>query len=72
MKEQNTATKRKALFVLLHYKKAKIKELIMSSGLLVKVRAIGGSNDEKYGCYEILVPESELDEAHGIIINQGL
>lgn len=31
MKEQNTATKRKALFVLLHYKKAKIKELIMSS-----------------------------------------
>ena len=50
----------------------KIKELIMSSGLLVKVRAIGGSNDEKYGCYEILVPESELDEAHSIIINQGL
>lgn len=50
----------------------KIKELIMSSGLLVKVRAIGGSSDEKYGCYEILVPESELDEAHSIIINQGL
>lgn len=50
----------------------KIKELIMAKGLLVKVRAINGSSEEKYGCYEILVPESELDEAHGIIINEGL
>ena len=50
----------------------KIKELIMANGLLVKVRAINGSAEEKYGCYEILVPESELDEAHSIIINEGL
>ncbi len=50
----------------------KIKELIMANGLLVKVRAINGSGEEKFGCYEILVPESELDEAHSIIINEGL
>lgn len=49
----------------------KIKELIMAEGLLVKVRAINGSSDSKYGCYEILVTESDLDEAHNIIINKG-
>ena len=30
-KEQNIATRREAIFVLLHYRKAKIKELILSS-----------------------------------------
>lgn len=49
----------------------KIKELIMAEGLLVKVRALNGSSEQKYGCYEILVTESELDEAHNIIINKG-
>ncbi|MBP3337308.1 MAG: hypothetical protein J6L59_02750 [Clostridia bacterium] len=50
----------------------KIKELILAHGLLVKVRAINTNADEKYGCYEILVPESELNEAHECIINESL
>ena len=47
-----------------------IKTLLQAAGLLVKVRAV--SSGEQYGCYEILVPESEVNEAHGRIINELL
>ena len=50
----------------------KIKEKIIAGGLLVKVRSVNNAAAEKFGCYEILVPESELDEAHAIIINECL
>lgn len=50
----------------------RIKELILAKGLLVKVRAINASRDEEYGCYEILVPEAELGDAHNIIISEGI
>lgn len=50
----------------------KIRGFLQAAGVLVKVRAVNQTADEKFGCYEILVPESELDEAHGIIIERAL
>lgn len=48
----------------------KIREALQRAKLLVKIRATGHSENDKFGCYEIMVPEAELDEAHGIIISQ--
>ena len=48
----------------------KIKQLLQEAGLLVKVRSVNQSGNEQYGCYEILVPEAELDEAHGVIVDK--
>ena len=50
----------------------KIRELLQSADVLVKVRVANQSSGEKFGCYEILVPESELDEAHSMIIERAL
>ena len=50
----------------------KIRSLLQDAGLLVKVRAVNQTQAEKYGCYEILVTESELDAAHNIIIEKAL
>ncbi len=50
----------------------KIRELLQAAGLLVKIRSASQSGNEQYGCYEILVPEAELDEAHGVIIDKVL
>ena len=50
----------------------KIRGLLQAADLLVKVRAVNQTAGEKDGCYEILVPESELDEAHNIIIEKAL
>ncbi len=50
----------------------KIRSLLQEAGLLVKVRAVNQTQAEKYGCYEILVTESELDTAHSIIIEKAL
>ena len=45
-----------------------IKKLLRDAGLLVKMRSIGLRSDEQYGCYEILLPESEVEEGHSVII----
>ena len=45
-----------------------IKRLLRDAGLLVKMRSIGEHSEVKYGCYEILLPESEVEEGHNIII----
>ncbi len=50
----------------------KIRSLFQEAGLLVKVRAVNQTQAEKYGCYEILVTESEIDAAHSIIIEKAL
>ncbi len=50
----------------------KIRGLLQAADVLVKIRAVNQTAGEKFGCYEILVPESELDEAHGIIIDKAL
>lgn len=48
-----------------------VEKLLRDSGLLVKIRGIGMKADEQYGCYEILLPESEVEEGHNILI-EGL
>lgn len=45
-----------------------VKKLLRDAGLLVKMRSIGLRSDEQYGCYEILLPESEVEEGHSVII----
>ena len=47
----------------------KIKELLEKADILVKIRSVNQSDSDKIGCFEIMVPESELEEAHGIIIS---
>lgn len=45
-----------------------LKKLLRDAGLLVKVRSVGLRADAQYGCYEILLPESEVDEGHSVMI----
>ena len=47
---------------------ATVKKLLRDAGLLVKMRSIGLRASEQYGCYEILLPESEVQEGHHILI----
>lgn len=48
----------------------RMKELLQSAGMLVKMRAVTQSANENYGCYELLVPESEVEEAHSMMISK--
>jgi len=45
------------------------KEILVTEGLLVQLRPIGALNQSENGSVEILVPESEAEEAHEIILN---
>ncbi|MGB9662200.1 MAG: glutamate decarboxylase [Moorellaceae bacterium] len=45
----------------------RLKEILTQEGLLVKLRPVGTSQGETIGGYEILVPESEAEEAHEIL-----
>ena len=47
----------------------KIRTLLQEAGLPVKVKSVNQSENDRFGCYEILVPESELTEAHSVIID---
>lgn len=47
----------------------KIRDLLQAAGILVKIRGANQSENEKFGCYEIMVPESEMKESHDIIIS---
>lgn len=50
----------------------KLQELLEKEGLLVKIRPISKnaeSDEDNY--YEVLVPESEVEEAHTLIIETG-
>ncbi len=48
----------------------KIKSEFENNNILFKIRNVSNSQDGD--CYEILVPESEIDKAHDIIINIGI
>lgn len=48
----------------------KLKDILMEEGILAQIRAIGLSNTGE-GIHEILVPESEAEEAHSIICERG-
>ncbi len=45
-----------------------VKKLLREEGLLVKMRSIGPRANQQYGCYEILLPESEVEEGHNLLI----
>lgn len=47
----------------------KIKDVLVSEGLLVNLRGLGNDPDNMSKAVEILVPESEAEEAHEIINN---
>ncbi len=46
-----------------------VTELLRKAGLIVKIRAVGAKTDSIYGCYEILLPESEVEEGHRVLIS---
>ncbi|MCX7715176.1 MAG: hypothetical protein N2171_05575 [Clostridia bacterium] len=51
----------------------KLQALLESRGILVKVRPVNKKDiDDKDCCYEVLVPESEVEQAHDIIIDAEL
>jgi len=45
----------------------KYKKILEDEGMLVQLRSIGSANMGEYASVEILVPESEAEEAHEII-----
>lgn len=49
----------------------KLQETLSKEGLLVKTRPITKNTENNDNYYEVLVPESEIEEAHGIIIETG-
>ena len=48
-----------------------LQEMLQQEGLLVKIRPIAKNNENNDNYYEILVAESEVSEAHSIIIEKG-
>lgn len=47
-----------------------LKKLLHDAGLLVKMRTIGSGGAGQYGCYEILLPESEVEEGLSVLIDK--
>ena len=46
-----------------------VTELLREGGLIVKIRTLGTKANNVYGCYEILLPESQVEEGHRILIS---
>lgn len=46
-----------------------IREMLENDGMLVKIRPIERNSDNGDGSCEVLVPESEVEQAHGLIID---
>ena len=49
----------------------KLQEMLEKDGMLVKVRPISKSDEDASMSYEVLVPESEVEQAHSVIIDIG-
>ena len=49
----------------------KLQDMLVKESILVKLRPVSKNpeNDDNY--YEVLVPESEIEEAHSVIIETG-
>lgn len=48
-----------------------LQDILAKEGILVKIRPISKGRDNNDDYYEILVPESEVQEAHSVIIEKG-
>ncbi len=46
-----------------------VMELLREAGLIVKLRTTSTKCDSLYGCFEILLPESEIEEGHKVLIS---
>ncbi|MCK9216642.1 MAG: glutamate decarboxylase [Firmicutes bacterium] len=56
------------IYIAHNRKKAEaIKEHLTDEGMLVKIQSVGKKIEKEYGCFEILVPESEAEEAQNIL-----
>jgi len=49
----------------------KLNSILSSEGILVKLRPVSKTQDSGDNYFEVLVPESEVEEAHNIIIEKG-
>ncbi|SET46880.1 hypothetical protein SAMN05660297_02503 [Natronincola peptidivorans] len=47
-----------------------IEKMLMKEGFLVKIKPISKNNDK--GTCEVLVPRSEVEEAHILLLQHGL
>lgn len=50
---------------------SKLQELLVNEGILVKLRPVSKNHENNDNYYEVLVPESEIEEAHSVIIERG-
>lgn len=48
-----------------------MQDLLSKEGILVKLRPINKNRETSDDYYEVLVPESEVEEAHSVIIEKG-
>ena len=48
-----------------------VKAMLESAGIIAKNKRVRNSGNDEY-CFEILVPASEVKEAHGIIIDMEI
>lgn len=48
-----------------------MEDLLSHEGILVKLRPISKNRETNDDYYEVLVPESEVEEAHSVIIEKG-
>ena len=42
------------------------------AGLLFKIRPLCAGTDTENPCYEVLVPESEAEQAHNVLIDKNM
>lgn len=48
-----------------------LQDILKAEGILVKLHAICKNSDNEDNYFEVLVPEAEVEEAHGVIIENG-
>jgi hypothetical protein len=48
-----------------------LQKFLTDEGILVKLRPISKDEEKSNDYFEILVPEAEIEEAHGVIIDKG-
>ncbi|MEI6603294.1 MAG: hypothetical protein WCL54_07385 [Clostridia bacterium] len=51
---------------------SEVERILTEGSLLVKLRAVEGSLDNPDGYVEVIVPETESEQAHRLIIESGL
>jgi len=48
-----------------------INELLTEEGFLIKIKPVYKNVSEEDNCYEILVPQAEVQEVHNILMEHG-